>query len=321
MSTTASPTTTTKETATAFISTTLSTLETTIPEIIDADDYDFSVVKGKNEEKRRKVFPHKSNSTKNFRKTTVVEEEDLGDRGEAEEGSTPNGEMYTPGYDYVVEDRTTRDERIIDVNVFTTATSLKRVLQTTTPTLQTNPLTMHTTRALTTTTYPIPPTSTERWAKTTRYIPNPHTTPNRSPDSRWTHRDPLTTPAYRGRPVSPKSGIRAKQAPAATARKQFTTTGSPQPTGTVVKLKTSAVTPRESNGSRAKKTSSKPKGSRSRSQNPQPRSPKNSSDSDQNKLTARETVSMDIFWVVGNWSEVGRDILLPYCHITIITMK
>ncbi|KAM6930888.1 LOW QUALITY PROTEIN: A disintegrin and metalloproteinase with thrombospondin motifs 12-like [Xenentodon cancila] len=294
-STTAPPTTTTKATATAFISasTPLSTHETAIPEIIDADDYEFNVLLRKNEGKKKKVYPIKSNYTKNFRKTAVEKEEHL---EEAEEGSTPNGVMRTSGYDYVVEEMTTKEERITDMNVFTTATLLRSALQTITPTSQSSALTTYVTRAVTTTTYPTPLTSTERWAKTTHHIFNPHTTPNTSPYSHWTHRVPLTTPVSRGRLGSSKTGIHTKQPPAATARKPFATTPAPQ--SSVVKLKTSAVK-ENSSSSRAKK----PKGSQPKSQNQQPRSPASSSSSDQNKLAAREPVSVDIFWVVGNWSE------------------
>ncbi|XP_061585512.1 A disintegrin and metalloproteinase with thrombospondin motifs 12 [Cololabis saira] len=292
VSTTAPPTTTAKTTATAFISaiTPLSTHETTTPEIIDADDYEFNVPPRKNEGKRKKVYPIKSNFTKNFRKPAVEKEENF---EEAEEGSTPHGVMS----DHVVEDMTTRAERITDGNVFTTAMSLKSALQTTATTLPSSPLTTYVTRAVVTTTYPTPLTSTERWAKTTRHMFNPRTTANTSPYSHWTHQAPLTTPVSKGRHGPTKAGTHTKQAPATTARTTFTTAPTPQSTVTTAKLKKSAVTPREdSSTTRAKK----PKGSQSTSQNQQPSSPKSS---DQNNLTAQEPGSMDVFWVVGNWSE------------------
>ncbi|XP_069563959.1 A disintegrin and metalloproteinase with thrombospondin motifs 12-like [Brachyistius frenatus] len=279
--------TTTKESTTVLVptTTTLSTLGTTIPEIIDADDYEFSVVVKKNEDKRRKV----------------LEKEE--EREEVEEGSTPNVVMYTPGYDYVVEDRTTEKERIIDLDILTTATSLKSLPKSTTPTqhtlithtLQTSPPTTHITRGPTTASYSTPHTSTETWEKTTRFLSNPHTTPRVSTRSHWTTlRVPPTTPTHKETSLHTST----------TARKPLTTAGSPQPTVKIINLKRPAVTPKEnSSTSRAKTPSSRSKGSRSKSQNQQPGSPKSSSPSDQSNLIAREPVSMDIFWVVGNWSE------------------
>ncbi|XP_023261859.1 A disintegrin and metalloproteinase with thrombospondin motifs 12 isoform X1 [Seriola lalandi dorsalis] len=282
--------TTTKETTTAVIPTTTSpsTPGTTVPEIIDTDDYEFSVIVRKNGDKRGKVFPSK-------KKATDVEKENI----EGEEGSTPNVGMYTPGYDYVVGDRTTVEEAIIDLDVFTTATSLKKTLKSTT--LQTSPPTMHTTRAPTITAYSTPHTSTETWAKTTHHLSNLHT----SPYSHWTRRVPLTTPTYKHHRSAPmKAGFHATQAPTTTARKLFTTAASPQSTVKIIKLKKPAVTPRKnSSSSRAKKPSPRSKGSRSKSQNQQPESPMSGPSSDQSNLMAREPVSMDVFWVVGNWSE------------------
>uniref|UniRef100_A0A665WJ41 A disintegrin and metalloproteinase with thrombospondin motifs 12-like n=1 Tax=Echeneis naucrates TaxID=173247 RepID=A0A665WJ41_ECHNA len=297
MSTTATATptaakTTTKETTTAFIPTTTSTStsKTTIPEIIDSDDYEFNVVR-KNGVKRGKVFPSKSSNLEKDRKATDVEEENM----EGEEGSTPNVEMYTPGYDYVVEDRTTEEEAIIDLDVFTTVTSLKNPLKSST--LQTIPSTMHTT---TTTTYSTLRTRTETWEKTTHHLSNPHT----SPYNPWTHRAPLTTPVYKSRSPPSKTGFHTTQAPTTTARKLFTTAVSPQSTVKNIKVKKPATTPKKNiSAPRGKKPSSRPKGSRSKSHNQQPKGPVGGSTGDQSNLMAREPVSMDIFWVVGNWSE------------------
>ncbi|KAK5605589.1 hypothetical protein CRENBAI_009708, partial [Crenichthys baileyi] len=50
-------------------------------------------------------------------------------------------------------------------------------------------------------------------------------------------------------------------------------------------------------------TKPRSKGSHFKSQNQEPRSPQSSSTSDQSNLMAREPVSMDVYWVVGNWSE------------------
>ncbi|GAA6226448.1 A disintegrin and metalloproteinase with thrombospondin motifs 12-like [Lates japonicus] len=287
--------TTTIEMTTAFIPTTtsLSTPETTIPEIIDTDDYEFSVVVRKNGDKRGKVFPSKPSSAEKDRKPTDVEKENM----EGEEGSTPNVVMYTPGYDYVVEDRTTEEEGIIDLDVFTTATSLKNPLKSTT--LQTSPPNIRTTRTPTTTAYSTPHTSTETWEKTTHHLSSPHT----SPYSHWTHRVPLTTSTYKSHSDPSKTGFHTTQAPSTAARKLFTTAASPQPTVKIIKPKKPVTPKKNSPASRTKKPSSRPKGSRSKSPNQQPGSPMSSSASDQSNLLAREPVSMDIFWVVGNWSK------------------
>ncbi|XP_042344921.1 A disintegrin and metalloproteinase with thrombospondin motifs 12 [Plectropomus leopardus] len=291
--------TTTKETTTAFIPTTtsLSIPKTTISEIIDTDDYKFDGKVRKNEDK--KVTPSKADSAEKDRKAAGVEKEEV---EEGEEGSTPNVVMYPPGYDYVVEDRETEEERIIDLDV-TPSTSHKNPLKSTmptplvTPTLQTSPPTMHTTEAPT---YSTPHASTKTWAKTTYHYP--HTTPRINLYSHRTHRVPLTTPRFHS--VPSKAGFTTTPAPSTTARKPFTTAASPQPTVKIMKLKKPAVTPKKNSSvSRAKKPSSLAKGGRSKSKNQRPQSPVSSSVSDQSNLMAREPVSMDLFWVVGNWSE------------------
>ncbi|CAJ1069213.1 A disintegrin and metalloproteinase with thrombospondin motifs 12 [Xyrichtys novacula] len=283
--------TTTKETTTAFIPTTtsLSTTEPTTPEIIDADDYEIEDEVKKNEDENEKTA-----SAGKDRKVTGKIKENEEENEEGEEGSTPNVVMFTPGYDFVVEERTTEEEGIIDLDV-TTSTSLKSPLKSTTPrshllitpTLQTSPPTTHTTKAPTTTrTSSTPHTTTETWAKTTLY-----TTPRVYPFSRWTPRAPFTTPVYKA--------LNTTQAPSTTTRKPFTTAASPQSTVKIIKLKKPATTPKKhSTTTRAKKPSSWPKGGRSKSQNERQQSPK-----DQSNLSAGETVSRDVFWAVGNWSE------------------
>ncbi|XP_054466646.1 A disintegrin and metalloproteinase with thrombospondin motifs 12 [Anoplopoma fimbria] len=299
--------TTAAKTTTAFTLTPTSLSTPTTPENVDSDDHELNVVRI-NEDER--VFSSKVNSEKD-RKTTDVEK--VEEREVGEEGSTPNVAMYTPGYDYVVEERTTEEEEegIIDLDV-TTSTYLKNPLKSTTPTpqmvttptLQTSPLTMHTTKAATAT-YPTQNTSSKTWARSTHRYPSssPHTTPRINPYSPRTHRVPLTTPMYRS--VTSKAGIRTTRAPpSTTAWKPFTTSASPQSTMTIVTLKKPAVTPKKNSpASRAKKPSSWPKGSRSKGQNQRPESPMSSSVSDQSNLMAREPVSMDVFWDVGNWSE------------------
>ncbi|KAM6945166.1 A disintegrin and metalloproteinase with thrombospondin motifs 12-like [Lycodopsis pacificus] len=298
--------TTTKETTTAFTPTAVSLSTPTVPEIVDTDNYDLNVVRINWDER---VFPSKVNSAGKDRKATDVEK--VEEREQGEEGSTPNVEMYTPGYNYVVEERTTEEEGIIDLDI-TTSTSLRNPLKSTTPTpqivitvtLQTSPHTMQTTKAPTTA-YPNPNTSTKTWAKSTHRYPssNPHTTPRINAYSPRTHRFPFTTPMYHSVPST--AGICTTQAPpSTTAWKPFTTVASPQSTVTIVKLKKPTVTPKTTSpASRAKKPSSWSKGSRSKGQNQRPESPVSSSVSDQSNLRASEPVTMDVFWVVGNWSE------------------
>lgn len=320
VSITARKKTTTKETTTAFIPTTtsLSTPKTTIPKIIDTDDDEFNVKVKKNNDKRGKGFPSKANSAKKNKKASGVEKEKVEEREEGEDGSTPNVVMYTPGYDYVVEDRTMEEEGIIDLDV-TTSTSLKNLLKSTTPTLhtlitttsQTSPPTMHTTK-VPSTTYSTPHTSTKTWAKTTHHYPftNPHTTHRISAYSHWTNTVALTTPIYKNHSVPSKAGVHTTHAPSTTARKPFTTVASPQSTVKIVKLKKSAVTPKKNSSvSRGKKPSTWSKGSHSESHNHQLENPLSSSTGDQENLMVKQPISMDIFWVVGNWSEVGANIL------------
>ncbi|XP_037339264.2 A disintegrin and metalloproteinase with thrombospondin motifs 12 isoform X2 [Pungitius pungitius] len=246
----------------AFTTTAMSLSTPTNPEMVGADDFELNDV---NEAER--VLPSKVNSAGNDRNATQVEKVDESE--EREDGSTPNVAMYTLGYDYVVEERTTEEQGIIDLDV-TTYTSLQNPLKSTEPTpqivitpiLPTNPPTMQTTKA------PLPV--------------------------------PITTPVYRY--VPPKAGTRPTQAPPSTrAWTLFTSVASPQSTGTIIKLKKPAVTPSKNNPSPcAKKPSSKC--SHSKDQNRQPESPMSSSTSDQSNLRAREPISMDAFWVVGNWS-------------------
>uniref|UniRef100_UPI003AAEB983 A disintegrin and metalloproteinase with thrombospondin motifs 12-like n=1 Tax=Centroberyx gerrardi TaxID=166262 RepID=UPI003AAEB983 len=313
--------TTSKETTTAFIPTTtsLTTPKTTTTEIID--DYEFSVVVRRNEsmeDKGGNSFPTKATSTVKNTKETDAGKKEAEEREEEEDGSTPNMVIYTPGYDYVVEDRTTEEEGIIDLDV-TTATSLRIPIKSPTTTatphtlitvspLQTSPHATRTTRAPTTHTYSTPHTSTETWAKTTRHYPlsNSNTTPFINPYTHRTHRVPHTTPTPKGHSSPSKSGYHTTRAPSSTAKKTITTAATPKSTLKIIKLKKPAEPPKKSSSaSRSKKPLSRSKGSshRSKSQNQKPGSPSVSSTSDHSNLMAREPVSMDVFWEAGNWSE------------------
>ncbi|XP_053277786.1 A disintegrin and metalloproteinase with thrombospondin motifs 12 [Pleuronectes platessa] len=284
-----------KETTTAVVPSTESpsTPETTTPEVIEKDDdYEFSVVVRKDGDKKEDVFPSKPSPVEKEKKASRDEKENM----EGEEGSTPNVVMFTPGYDYAVEDVTAEEEGIIDLDVSTTATSLKNPPTSTTS--QTSPPTVRATRAPTTTSSSTPLTSTEPWVKTTRHLSNPHT----SPRSHWTHRAPLTTPMYKKLSTPSKTSFHTTRAPSTTSRKLFTTAASAQPTVKIIKVKKPAVTPKKSGSvSRGKKPSSRAKGSKNPNQ--RPGSPVSSSPSDQSPGMARQPVSRDISWVVGNWSE------------------
>ncbi|KAG7490435.1 A disintegrin and metalloproteinase with thrombospondin motifs 12-like [Solea senegalensis] len=302
LTTTVAPTTTTpvtnkttKQSTTAFVPTTtsLSTPETTTSDIVDADEYEFNVIMRKKGDKRGRVLPSTSSPVKKDRKETGVQKEII----EGEEGSTPNVVMYTPGNDYVVDERTTEEEGIIDLDVFTTATPFRNVLKSTT--VQTSPTSMHTTRKHTTTTYPTPHTRTETWVKTTPHLTNANT----STHTLWTHRAPHATPTTKNHSVSQRSGLRTTRAPSTTARKLFTTEKSPQSTVKIIKVKKPAVTPKKNSPtSPGKKASPRSKGF-PKNQKQQPQRPRSSSTGDQSNLMAREPVNMDLYWVVGNWSE------------------
>ncbi|XP_047238126.1 A disintegrin and metalloproteinase with thrombospondin motifs 12 isoform X2 [Girardinichthys multiradiatus] len=262
ISSTAAPTATTKETTTSTTKSTLSP-EATVIEIIDSEDEEFSVLVKKNKEAKRKIYPNKSSSVNKEMKISVKEEENV----DIEEGSTEDRVLYSPGYDYIVEDKTKEEEKIIDLDLFTTVTSLPSLLQRTTPKPQARPLIKHITTDPPTTASPFSLTSTDTCARATRHLPNINTTSDVKPYRPWTQQVPLTTPMYKSGSVLLKTVIKRKQVPAKT------------------------------------KSSSRSKGSHFKSQNQEPRSPQSSSTSDQSNLMAREPVSMDVYWVVGNWSE------------------
>ncbi|XP_067377923.1 A disintegrin and metalloproteinase with thrombospondin motifs 12 isoform X2 [Channa argus] len=284
------PTTTESTTSLLPTSTSLAIPETTV----DADNYEFDVITRKN--RSGTAFPTRSSIIEmDSKKTADVEKGKVDDKEEGEEGSTPNTVIYTPGYDYVVEERATEEEDIIDLD-FTTATSVKNPLKSTTPTphitptLQTNPPTMHTTGAPTTTTHSAPHTSTETWAKTTHHSFSPHI----KSYSTWTQRFPHTTPMYKILSIPSKTGFPKTQAPSVTPRNLFTAAASPPPS-----VKKPAVTSKKTNSvSHAKKPSSRSKGRNQKQQRPVI-----SSAGDDSNLMTREPVNMKIFWVVGNWSE------------------
>lgn len=234
-------------------------------------DDDFSVDSRRN--KGGNGFPSKSDDSKD-------------EREEEEDGSTPNMAGYTPGYDYVVEDRMTEEEGIIDLDV-TTSAPFRIPLQSTPPTslgsithtLQTGPTTMFASRPPTT------PLSSSSAARTR---------------AETTHHDPVTTrPDYphsqrtRGVPLATTSSPRAARP--TTAARPPTAAAPPRSTKRVTKSKRPAVT-RKKNGSTPHPKKSTP--SLPRSQTPLPDPPAGGQ-------TDPMPVSVDFFWVAGNWSEVG----------------
>lgn len=249
--------------------------KTTMSEIADIDD-EFSIHSRKND-KGVKGFPPKADDSRD-------------EREEEEDGSTPNMAGYTPGYDYVVEDRMTEEEGIIDLDV-TTSAPFRIPLQSTPPTSfgsivrtsQTGSTTMFASN---------PPTNStsshstaKTWTETTHHYPV--TTRPNSPYSQWTRWLPLATTSI----------SHATQPPSTTARRPFTTAGSPPSTKKIIKVKKPAVTRKKNSSTpHPKKTTS------SRLKSQEPDTPPGSPATDQ---TNPMHVSVDIFWVAGNWSEVG----------------
>ncbi|KAM4616153.1 A disintegrin and metalloproteinase with thrombospondin motifs 12-like [Polymixia lowei] len=281
------PETTTPETTTPEIT----TPETTTPEIIDIDDREF------NPTVRRDESVGDEEKGIDARKKEVEEREE-----DEEDGSTPDAAMYTRGYDYV-EDRTTAEDGIIDLDVITPATTLGTPVkssQTTTPhvpivapTLHRNPHARHTTLA--------PLTSTRHYT-----LSNPNTTPFANLYTHWARKIPHTTSAPKGHTGPSKARYQTTRSPSRSAKRIFSTAATPRPTVKIIKLKEPAEPPRKSSSaSRSKKPASPPKGSthRSKSQHQRPGSNIVGSISDHSNLMAGEPVSMDVFWVAGNWSE------------------
>lgn len=251
--------------------------KTTMSEIADIDD-EFSIHSRKND-KGVNGFPSKADDSRD-------------EREEEEDGSTPNMAGYTPGYDYVVEDRMTEEEGIIDLDV-TTSAPFRIPLQSTPPTsfgsiartLQTGSTTMFASK---------PPTAStsshstaKTWTETTHHYPV--TTRPNDPYSQWTRWLPLAT----------TSVLHATQPPSTTARRPFTTAGSPRSTKKIIKVKKTAVTRKKNSSTPHPKKSTS---SRLKSQSQEPDIPPGSPATDQ---TNPMHVSVDIFWVAGNWSEVG----------------
>ncbi|XP_034026640.1 A disintegrin and metalloproteinase with thrombospondin motifs 12 [Thalassophryne amazonica] len=303
--------TTNKEITTTFIPTTTSPM-TTAPIISETkDEFNATIRKSMGAENKGGVsFPTEATSAEKDKKLTdvgTVEEKE-----EREDGSTPNMEMYTPGYDYVVEDRTTMEGGIIDLDVVSTPTPFRSSFKLPTTSAAPHifishilsPYTMQTTRTPITTSHSTVHTTTGILAKTTHQYPfsKPHTTLHVNSYSHWTQRVLHTTPNRKS--VQWKSHYTTR-VPTSTVKQPFSATASPQrPTVKIIKLKKPDQKSKKStSSSRPKKPLLHSKGNHTESHNQQPDSPMTSSTSDKSNLMAREPVSMDVFWVVGNWSE------------------
>uniref|UniRef100_A0A667ZYR4 ADAM metallopeptidase with thrombospondin type 1 motif, 12 n=1 Tax=Myripristis murdjan TaxID=586833 RepID=A0A667ZYR4_9TELE len=113
------------------------------------------------------------------------------------------------------------------------------------------------------------------------------------------------TPGYDYHSAPAKAHYHTTRAPTpTTAKKTFSTAAAPQSTVKIIKLKKLADNPKK-NSSHSKKPSPRSKSPthRSKNQNQRAGSPGVSATGDQSNLMARETVSMDVFWITGNWSE------------------
>lgn len=285
---TAAPTpmfTATKDTADMETTTSLLNPRTTG---LDVGDYDFNVVVGKKEDSADKEgFSTESTPAKNHNDATE-ETKRFEEREDGEDGSTPNVFLFTPGY--VLKDTTRAEEEIIDLDNVPTGPSLTPPGESTTSMPHVAPLTVQTSRPVTSSSFFNPQSRVEMSETTThRFSFTGYRTP----------KVPLASPTLKH-----QNGVHATRAPSTTARQPVTTAVSP--TGKVIKLKKPAVAPKKPNSaSKAKKPSSRSKGAgRSKGQNQRPAVPRSRPTGNQGNLMAREPVSMDVLWVVGNWSEV-----------------
>ncbi|XP_056136294.1 A disintegrin and metalloproteinase with thrombospondin motifs 12 [Lampris incognitus] len=302
---TASPATTVPEKVktTVFVPTTMSTTtpETTTAEITDVDNDEFSSTMRRNNVKDEYEVNTKSGT-----------EEDVGkEEVEEEDGSTPDAVRYTPGYDYIIEDRAAEEDGIIDLDVATQAASIITHIKTTATSYPlTNTPTIHVSSdAAQTTAQPATPTlhsSMDMQGKTTHHYPlsDSNITLFNDPYTHGGYRILHTTPTPKKHSSPSKSRHHTTRAQTPTRRK--TTAVIPKSTMKIIKLKRPAEpSQRSTSGSRSKKPSARSKVSahRFKSHHKRTGSPSANTSSDQNNLMAREPVSMDVFWVAGNWSE------------------
>lgn len=253
---------TTRQT-TGFYSTT-STRNTSVSDITNILDTEFNVVwtenKGMDIVPTQENYSKRKTAGKNPGKTRNMAKE------EEEEGSTPNVIMYTPGYDYIIEDRTTEEE-IIDLDI---QTNVKRSNTKPVVTIKTPLLTTHSIRVTTRSPQPRSTLRKNKYnqkASLTTTLSKTYSSFTFTTDSYTTHTQVTTT-----------------------TRPKTTTATWLQPTVKIIKAKKSNM-----ETSQSKMKTQHPKGNRSKKQS--------IPSSDQNNLMARKTVVKDFTWVVGNWSE------------------
>uniref|UniRef100_A0A674B862 ADAM metallopeptidase with thrombospondin type 1 motif, 12 n=1 Tax=Salmo trutta TaxID=8032 RepID=A0A674B862_SALTR len=309
----------TERTATPITTSTTKPLQrsSTATDIIDVDDH---VVKnGRVEDKDGAFLTTSTTETENGeRDMREKEEEDE----EKEEGSAADfvfpdlGVMYTPGYDYVVEDGTTEEEGLTDLDIFTTESSRRTPIQ--------SPSTVTTARLHPTST-PHTPHTSAHWAMNASH----YTTPSINPFTKRTTRVPHTTPIPRAHTAGMRSTLIA---PYHTTQGLYPITEgifhtsdapyfssptpeAPSPTVRIIKRKKPIETPKSGSavprskkpGPHSKRPASRSKGpsphSKGKGQEQRPGSPVVTFASDYGYLNAQEPINMEVFWLAGNWSE------------------
>uniref|UniRef100_A0A674AK10 ADAM metallopeptidase with thrombospondin type 1 motif, 12 n=1 Tax=Salmo trutta TaxID=8032 RepID=A0A674AK10_SALTR len=261
----------------------------TASDIIDVDDYELNLIVGKNGsvEDKKVFFITTSPTEEEYRERDMREKEEEEIK---EEGST-SGVVFS-------------DSGVRTPNQSPATVTTTRLHPTTTPhtsVLTTSLTTPHTSRVLRTTSPSTPQTSAGRRAVTTRHYPltRPKTTPFINPSIQRTTRVPHTTP-----PLAQTAGVRS------TPKAHYHSKQALYPTteGTFYTRDNGSFAPRSKKpGPLAKKPASRFKGpsphSKGKGQNQKPESPVVTFTSDYGSLNAQEPISMDVFWVVGNWSE------------------
>ena len=249
----------------------------TASDILHTDDYDLIVVGNAS---AAPDVAHAGRKTKGSgaAREEVEEEEEEEEEGSSADPQPDTGSNYTPGYDYIVDDSDSRNERVVDVVTSMTTAPLRTTTQS------------HTIRPLFTTKVPLRSTTPRGVYWTPRATSKAKiTTPSVKPVRQWTPK-PRITPLLK---TTSKPQSKSKSKSADIPR----TTGAPAHTVKVLKYQKTSV---------AHKTTSK--SPEAKKLKHRPGSPV-STTSAYGNLNARDHIGMDVFWVVGNWSEVGGSAL------------
>ncbi|XP_031426378.1 A disintegrin and metalloproteinase with thrombospondin motifs 12 isoform X2 [Clupea harengus] len=243
----------------------------TASDILHTDDYDLIVVGNAS---AAPDVAHAGRKTKGSgaAREEVEEEEEEEEEGSSADPQPDTGSNYTPGYDYIVDDSDSRNERVVDVVTSMTTAPLRTTTQS------------HTIRPLFTTKVPLRSTTPRGVYWTPRATSKAKiTTPSVKPVRQWTPKPRITPlPKTTSKPQS-KSKSKSADIPR--------TTGAPAHTVKVLKYQKTSV---------AHKTTSK--SPEAKKLKHRPGSPV-STTSAYGNLNARDHIGMDVFWVVGNWSE------------------